>query len=218
MTKPPSRFARGGAKFKPQPKVLVLCEDSKSCLGYLKEGAHHFRSFADVDIAHCGKTDPLGIVNEAKRRSREYERVYCVIDRDTHDSFDDALDVAKKATKPILVIASHPCYEFWLFLHFKYSRSPMRAVGKASAGDRMLKALRKAGLADYDKGSSADLFQRLLDRLPQARANAAKALAAAIDEEEMNPSTAMHELIDVLEALGQLQAAEPPLSKPRTKK
>jgi hypothetical protein len=88
-----SSFGRPGARFKPQPQVLILCEDSKSCLDYLADAARHFRAF--VDIAHCGRTDPIGIVNEGITKLRQYDEVYCAIDRDSHESFSAAQAAAK---------------------------------------------------------------------------------------------------------------------------
>jgi hypothetical protein len=59
-----SLFSRKAAIYKPMPKVLVLCEDTKSCLNYLNDAAKYFR--VNVKPQNCGKTDPLGIVNTAK--------------------------------------------------------------------------------------------------------------------------------------------------------
>ncbi|MDB5999043.1 MAG: hypothetical protein JWP52_742 [Rhizobacter sp.] len=54
----------------------------------------------------------------------------------------------------------------------------------------------------YAKGCFDSLFLLLLDKLPDARKRAAKGLSQARAEVAMNPSTQMHELIDVLESLG----------------
>ena len=70
----------------------------------------------------------------------------------------------------------------------------------------MVAALRdQAGFEHYDKGASVSIFARLLKQLPLARVNAARALVEAIDDDEMNPSTRMHLLIDVFEELGKLK-------------
>ncbi len=201
----PKSFARSSKpRFKLQPRVLILCEDTRSALTYLKDAAIHFRSFALVEVAHCGRTDPRGIVEEAIRRRKAFEAVYCVIDEDAHESFQESLRLAKRADPPIQVIPSYPCYEFWLLLHFRFSRQPVRAAGRQSAGDRMLKMLRKEpGMAAYDKGDSDQMFAKLLPRLPRARIHAEKVMAAALAEAAMNPSTALHDLIDELERLGE---------------
>jgi hypothetical protein len=197
-------FQRRKAVFKVQPRLLVLCEDTKSCLVYLQEAAHHFRAYADVAIAHCGRTDPKGIVMEASKRLSSYDQVFCAIDRDTHHGFDEALAIAARTQGKVEVIASFPCYEFWLYLHFKKSRKPYQAAGNDSAADRVLKDLRKcAEMTDYGKGKSEGLFGELLARLPRARVHAAEVLAAAEAENELNPSTRLHDLIALFESLAQ---------------
>jgi RloB-like protein len=198
-------FGRAAAKFKPQPRVLVLCEDSKSALNYLVEASRHFRSNTIVKVAHVGRTDPLGIVEEAisNPNRKKFDKVYCVIDRDAHESFDTAIKRAKQHKDFVQIVSSYPCYEFWLFLHFKFTRAPINAVGNRSAGARMAKMLRaQPGMAGYEKGLAASVFSQLIDRLPIARRNAARTQKAAIDEQQMNPSTEMDVLIDALERLG----------------
>jgi len=198
-------FERKKPSLKPQARVLVICEDTKSSLQYLKDAAHYFRAYAEVDIVHCGKNDPLNIVQEAMERQRLFDHVYCAIDRDRHENFDEALALAK-AHKKISVIASYPCYEFWLLLHFQKTRKPYIGVGKNSSGDLLGKDLRKlAGMENYEKGSSENLFDRLIDRLPTARQRAAQVMAEALNDGELNPSTQLHELIECFERLGKPQ-------------
>jgi len=129
MGRKASSFARRPAKYKPQPRILILCEDKKSCRTYLQEAAQHFRCRADVEIAHVGRTDPRGIVAEAKSRRADYDSAYCAIDRDAHETFDEAVSNAAKPPA-VEVISSHPCYEFWLLLHFRKTRSSFVPSGK----------------------------------------------------------------------------------------
>ena len=195
-------FERKKPRFKQQELVLVICEDTKSCLQYLEDAARHFRADAKVEIAHCGKTDPLNIVTKAIERQRYFDRVYCAIDRDRHENFDEALNLAKE-NKKISIIASYPCYEFWLLLHFQKTRKPYTGVGKNSSGDLLGKDLRKiAGMENYEKGSSENLFDQLIDRLPKARKFAAQVMQEALNDGELNPSTRLHELIEKFERLG----------------
>jgi hypothetical protein len=191
-------FNRAKPRFKPQPTVLVICEDSKSGKRYLEDASVYFRVKVQVEICHCGKTDPLSIVNEAVDRKGKFDRVFCAIDRDTHANFEKALDVAKNQPK-IDVIVSYPCFEFWLLLHFGYSRKP-------HSPDSLIKDLRAyTEFADYDKGSDRNIFQSLENRIPEARRLAPKVLTEAIDSGEMNPSTRLHELLAYFEELSQPQ-------------
>lgn len=206
MVRKSSPFERKKPSLKPQARVLVICEDTKSSLQYLKDAAHHFRAYAEVDIVHCGKNDPLNIVKEAMERQRLFDHVYCAIDRDRHENFDEALALAQVNKKKLSVIASYPCYEFWLLLHFQKTRKPYIGVGKNSSGDLLGKDLRKlAGMENYEKGSSENLFDRLIDRLPTAKQRAAQVMAEALNDGELNPSTQLHELIECFERLGKPQ-------------
>ena len=205
-----SRFERKKPSFKQQARVLVLCEDTQSSLVYLQDAARYFRSFAVVEIAHCGKTDPLNIVKEAIQRRKNYDSVYCAIDRDCHEGFDAALELAAPHALWLTVVVSYPCYEFWLLLHFRFTQKPYIGVGNKSAGDLLVKDLRgEEGMADYDKGGCQNLFDELKPLLPVARRNAAQVLKAAIAGDELNPSTRTHELIDLFEQLGTPQLLDP---------
>lgn len=202
MARNAGSFKRRDSRFKQQATVLVLCEDIKSGKKYLEDAALHFRSNAKIEIAHCGVTHPLGIVQQAVARQNFFDKVYCAIDRDTHESFDDAIRLAHNHSK-IEVIASYPCFEYWLLLHFGYTRKPFSRSGKRSAGDNLGAELRqKPGMEDYQKSGSRGYF-KILSGAPfeLARKESPRALADALKNGERNPSTEMHLLIDAFEAL-----------------
>lgn len=206
MARQPSRFDRRKPVFKPQPRVLVLCEDTKSSLSYLTDAAQHFRAYAEVNIANCGKNDPLSIVKEAVIRQPNFDAVYCVIDRDQHETFDEALILAAENTKKVVVIASYPCYEYWLLLHFRKSRKPYVSAGKNSSCDLLVKDLcEEKGMEHYAKGTCENLFDDLINSLPDARQRAKEVLAEALNDNTLNPSTRLHELIEQFEQLGNPQ-------------
>jgi hypothetical protein len=202
MARSASSFNRPKARYKPQPTVLVICEDSKSGKRYLEDASLHFRVLnVTVEIAHCGKTDPLGIVKEAKRRAKAFDQIFCVIDHDSHPGFSQALSEAKNIQK-IEIIASYPCFEFWLLLHFGYTRKPYAGAGKHSPADLLVKDLcAYTGFENYYKGTEMGIFSYLENRFADARRIAPLVLAEAIESGEMNPSTKLHCLIDTLEKL-----------------
>lgn len=195
-------FERKKPSFKAEPKILVLCEDLKSSKCYLEDAAEHFRAHADIDFAHCGVTHPLGIVEEGIRRSNSYNHVYCVIDRDTHESFEKALNLASNSKK-LTVIPSYPCFEFWLILHFGHCRKPFNRTGKKSPGDEAVAHLRRLpDMQDYNKGTKFRPFKLLLgERFSKARRLSPQILAQAQLDGDLNPSTEIHLLIDVFETL-----------------
>ena len=105
-----------------------------------------------------------------------------------------------------MVIASYPCYEYWLLLHFIKSRKPYTGVGNNSSCDLLAKDLRKEkGMEKYAKGESDNLFEKLIDKLPDARRWAKEVLADAISDDALNPSTRLHEMIERFEELGNPQ-------------
>jgi hypothetical protein len=203
-----ARFERSKPRFKPHPKVLVICEDTKSGKRYLEDASLHFRVTILVEITHGRKTDPLSIVKQAISRQGKFDRVFCAIDRDTHATFDEALQLAK-TTEKVEIFASYPCFEFWLLLHFGYSRKPYAGAGKHSAADLLIKDLcTYPGLENYEKGKDLSIFKLLLGkRFDEARRIAPKVLAEAMVSEEMNPSTRLHELLDFFEKLSLPQEA-----------
>ena len=194
-------FNRKPPVFKQQASILVICEDKKSSLQYLKDAAKHFRVHVHVEITHDGKTDPLGIVNSAVGKRKSYDEVYCAIDRDSHMNFDEAIRLAD-AHENIKIIASYPCFEFWLLLHFGFNRRPYQPAGNKSAADRLISDLKtQGGMAAYAKGDVNGLFDSLLDRLDGARQTSLQVLNEAIETSEMNPSTLIHVLMDKFESL-----------------
>jgi hypothetical protein len=202
MARSSSSFKRKKPRFLVQPTVLVICEDSQSAKNYLQDASRYFRVDVQVEITHCGKTDPKGIVTEAIERQTKFENVFCVIDRDSHPSFDEAIRLAKCHDK-IKVIASFPCFEFWLLLHFGMAGKPYVAAGVHSAGDMLVKDLcQKEGMEKYAKGGEQKIFDVLLgEKFLLARRLSPRRLAEALEDGNLNPSTALHELIDFLEVL-----------------
>jgi hypothetical protein len=142
------------------------------------------------------------IVKEAINRQGKFDRIFCSIDRDTHQNFDEAL-ILTKTSKKIDIIVSYPCFEFWLLLHFGYNRKPYAAAGKYSAGDLIIKDLcAHVFLQNYDKGNVQGLFKLMLSNgFAEARRIAPNILTEAIASEEMNPSTRLHELLNFFEEL-----------------
>ena len=204
--RPTASFARGSAKFKAQARVLVRCEDSKSSKMSLQDASKYFRATALVQIAHPGRTDPLGVVQAGVKQKANFDSVYCVVDRDSHANWEQAMDLARGHTK-LRMIRSFPCFEFWLLLHFGYTRASYAHTGTLSAADQVVRDLRqKDGMRDYAKGSVEGLFQKLCGdadvTLNTACIYGDRTLVAAEAEGNANPSTELQYLIRELRKLG----------------
>ena len=197
-------LARHGPRREPYDRVLIVCEGKRTEPLYFEDLSAHFRlSTANVIITGEG-ADPRTVVRVAKklrrdeaRRGEKYDRVYCVFDRDEHMTFRQACDEARASG--ICIARSWPCFEFWLRLHFGFSRQPYSRSGGKSAAQRCMDELR-GWLPGYEKGASG-IFHALEARLESAMDNAARALADAKATGESDPSTEVHDLVDYLRAL-----------------
>lgn len=197
--RPPNSFRRSKPRYQEQPRLLVICEDTKSGLDYLKDAKAHFRVNAEVEISHCGHTDPQGIVENAIKREKGFDQVFCVIDRDNHPSFAVANQLAKTSSK-VNVIASFPCFEFWLLLHFGYCRKPYLTA------DSLIEDLRKyPNMNKYAKGNSKGVFAQLYgtngENFFLALQTARKVLEDVTNTGEPNPSTELCFLLDLFDDL-----------------
>lgn len=197
-------YGRKSPRFKQQPRILVVCEDKKSGLHYLKEAAKHYRVNVQVEILHVGHTDPKGIVAYGEKVKSGYDHVYFMIDRDDHQNYEEAITIARKADK-LTTIVSNPCFEFWLYLHYKYSRKSYRAAGKKSAADLMLDDLKLIPeMQNYCKGNVHGLFNGLIGQpFNDANTRAKRLLAEASADGEYNPTTQVHLLLATFKDLSE---------------
>lgn len=202
---------RRGPRREPYDRVLIVCEGEKTEPNYLQELIAHFQlSSANVAIKGDGGSAPTSVVEYAVElfgKSPDYDRVYCVFDKDGHVTFDAAVQrvrdhtLTRKQGRASLgkahfeAITSTPCFEFWVLLHYEYTTSPM-----ARFADVWPRLRHCAGLADYDKGRKG-LFALTRSRLDTALRNADRANRAAEAANTDNPTTQMPSLIRYLRDL-----------------
>lgn len=193
-------------------KVLIVCEGSKTEPLYFKELVDHYEIHsANVQVSgECG-SDPVSVIqhglrlyqDEEKADSGPFDRVYCVIDKDAHQNYDEALQILAN-TKPDLTffaVTSVPCFEYWILLHFTYTTRPYMACGGTSSGAAVLNDL-KMYWPEYTKAGRG-CFEAMLninnDELGYAKANAQRALNETEINQSDNPSTRVHELVIYLQ-------------------
>lgn len=200
-------FRRSAASRDPYDRVLIVCEGQKTEPAYFKELRKYFRlNPVNVVIADrgCG-LDPKRLVEyaiEEFNKSRDFDHVYCVFDRDKHPSFDEALNkirstTLKKAT--IRAITSTPCFELWLLLHFKYTTRPFGSAGNDSNCALVVSDL-KNHIPNYEKGNS-NIFSTVSDKLDTAVKNAKQLAEYHKTSGTSNPSTDVYLLVEYLESL-----------------
>lgn len=158
-------------------------------------------------------TAPIRVVQYAKElfengdrhkhiSPRAFEQVYAVFDRDDHDSYRDALNLAEtldgklrndnKQPVGFRAIASVPSFELWLLLHYEDIQAPIHR-------DEVMHRL-KQHIPGYEKGAGCS-FATTRERLDTATQRA-QALAAKFNAySDPEPYTAIADLVMLLTTL-----------------
>lgn len=142
----------------------------------------------------------IALYNAEDKKGDAFDRVYCVFDKDSHETYQQTIDSInkKRPTNTFFAAISIPCFEYWLLLHFNFTTKPYEATGKHSIAETVIKDL-KNYLPLYDKGQNG-LFQELVTQLPLATANAVRVVKQAAQNHSDNPSTIIHELVSYLQS------------------
>ena len=135
------------------------------------------------------------------RKGDSFDRVYCVFDKDSHDSYNETLEKisSKRLHDTYYAATSVPCFEYWLLLHFKYTTRPYAPTGTSSASEEVLRDVNEV-MPEYAKGDKS-VFTLLSQQLEFAKANALRALEEAKKSNTDNPSTHIHELVTYLQSI-----------------
>jgi len=197
---------RRRATIAPYDVVLIVCEGEKTEPNYFAALKRVFRlSNTNIKVCGCG-SDPITLVNFAIatfKREREFDRVYCVFDRDRHTTYTGAIKKISQTRlgggSKISAVPSVPCFEFWILLHFKYTTRPFDAPAGASICSRVIQELAQY-LPSYQK-KDRDIFYMIQDKLDEAITNARQIEQFHLTSGTDNPSTAMHRLVGYLRDL-----------------
>lgn len=211
---------RRNASRDPYDHVLIVCEGEKTEPFYFNE----MRVCLDLDSANIkidGSCDssPKSVVEYAqnlftkeKNRAGNYDRVFCVFDRDQHETFDDALEkinftnaelkkIGYSKENVFTAIQSIPAFEYWFLLHFTPSTKPYSPLGTKSVGNQVIDDL-KIYLPAYKK-TQKGIYKYSMehDLLAGAKAHSKRILELSKKTGDINPSTNVHELVEYLEEL-----------------
>lgn len=198
---------RKAPKRLPYSRILIVCEGEKTEVNYFKEIQQEARiSTVHVRVIHSPLgTEPQQIVEAAEAeflKSREFEKVYAVFDRDQHLTYANAIAMAdardgklkNDEKKPVSfeAIVSVPCFELWLLLHFVNIMAPMHQHAAF--------AQLRVHLPGYEK-SNTDTYAATLTNLAVAtqRAMALKQRFGRLPGTD--PYTDVHLLVDTLRKL-----------------
>lgn len=202
---------RRGAVRQPYDRVLIVCEGSRTEPRYFKEMVNDLRlSSANIEVTGDSGSAPQSVVSYAIRRFEEdptFDQVYCVVDRDGHARFDEALERVRNKTlvkraqgrslgpATFTAIPSIPCFEYWLLLHFTYTTAPLP---RYSDVEPLLKA--QPGFESYGKGST-NVYELTKAKLPQALSNADRSNAVAEEAQTDNPTTKIPIIVRALQEI-----------------
>jgi hypothetical protein len=198
------QLARKTSKRLTYDRILIVSEGEKTEVNYFEEIRQRYRlSSAHIHVCQSEYgTTPEKVVEYAVDRclaSLEWERVYCVIDRDDHDYYEDALASMKANDKKHLndlgqpiqftAIPSNPSFELWLLLHYQMQEAHIHR-------ETVVHELRKY-MPGYAKGKPGT-FATTRPLLEGASARSAR-LCSREDRRGMrNPSTYVNELVQTL--------------------
>lgn len=193
----------------PYDRILIVCEGAKTEPNYLEDIRRELRlATANIEVCRGEGRSPGTIVKYALERfdeDDEFDRVYCVFDRDEHADYEASVERCRQLRKMnknakhclFTAITSNPCFEYWLILHFEDTSRPFVRKGKKSPGDCAVSHLKKY-IAKYDKG------ERGIHGLVRNHQATAIARAKRVNQLNLeNPHTKMNELVSALEELKQ---------------
>lgn len=159
----------------PQP-VLIVCEDAKSSVYYLRKKIKSLKLHnADVEVDGNSGSAPMSVVDYAIQRKKEnkqeakkkkqqpYGKIFCVMDVDDHPNLKAAIE--KAIANGLTPIVSNECFELWYLLHFiDYST---KSRNRSEINKELTPLLGK----EYQKADE-NIFEKI-------RGNEAKAIALA---------------------------------------
>lgn len=172
-------------------RILILCEGEKTEPSYFNGFKTDFK-LNNVLIEGLGANTDT-IVQEAIRRQKDYEQIWCVFDRDSFEkhNFNRAFALIKKYPK-IKIVYSNEAFELWYLLHFNYYDT---GISREQYKTKLSKYLEEK----YQKNSK-NMYERLLPFQNKAINNAKKLLRTykRPNPEKDNPSTTVFELVERL--------------------
>jgi len=190
----------------PYDRVLIVSEGIKTEPLYLREVVDVLKlSSANISITGANGSAPITVVNHAinlfeqeSARGGQYDRVYCVLDQDSHASYSAALQKLKSIRPRDLfyAISSVPCFEYWVLLHFEYTTQAFVRTGKQTPCESVITRVKKH-LPEYSKGTGK-LYDIIGDNTDVAIKRAEQANRDGARAGTDNPSTDVGSLIQYL--------------------
>lgn len=199
ISKPRGResFRRKPGQKPPRSITLIVCEGETEQEYFDAARIHFGLTNAEIIIAdNTVGSAPISVVECAERKCREpggYDKIYCIFDRDGHQSFDKArakiraMASRKKKPLPIEEAISIPCFEVWVLLHFERTDAPFDRCAN------VVSRIRDQHMLGYEKADAA-VARRLIVSVDNAVENATW-LEARAGDNDFNPYTSVHQVL-----------------------
>lgn len=197
-------------------RILIVWEGRKTEPLYFKEIKSVYRlQTANVEVHPSAiGTDPIQVVRYAQQlfeagdphkrlRAKAFEKVFAIFDRDDHRSYFDALTLAgkldgklrndAKQSVAFKAIASIPCFELWLLLHYE---DIQHSIHRNEVLSRL-----KLHIPGYDKGIGGS-FTATKENLEIASQRARQLASRSTAYDDTEPSTDIVDLVRLLIQFG----------------
>ncbi|KJZ03243.1 RloB family protein [Pseudoalteromonas piscicida] len=187
----------------PYETILIVTEGEKTEPLYFQELINDHRlNSANIVVDGSSNSSPSSVLKHAKKLEKKardkglpYDKVYCVFDKDSHACYEQTIKKIE-SMRGFYSIKSVPCFEYWFILHYMYSTASIVKTGNQSCGDNAVNTLKKF-IPEYKK-ASCGIYNLLKPQLKFAIENARRSLAESARNQNDNPSTNVHELVDLL--------------------
>ena len=184
----------------PKPRILIICEGAETeplYFDHFRIERHLRKELLSIIGKECG-THPKTVVEYARKLHREarrdgfdYDIVWCVFDRDSHERIHEAFEQAR--ANCFEVAFSNPSFELWFLLHFQEQGA---SIERKKAVHKL-----KQHLPNYDK--SEDVYDKLVKRQDEAIRRARQLQRQHLGDEmpPPNPYTNVDALVEYLNQL-----------------
>lgn len=189
-------FRRTAGQKPPRSITLIVCEGETEQAYFEAARIKYGLTTAEIILAdNTVGPAPISVVECAEGKCAErggYDQVFCVFDRDGHESFDRAREkiktLADRKKKPLAIreAISIPCFEFWVLLHHERTDAPF--IKCSDVIDRV-----RTHLPGYEKANDA-IARQLMARVDVALGNA-DWIEGRAENNDYNPYTSVHHVL-----------------------
>lgn len=196
---------RRSAGRSPYDRVLVVTEGSETEPTYFRDLRDDIDPpLTSVNIDGSCDSNPISVVEyglNEYRRDGDYDRLYCIFDRDRREEFTDAIERLSDVRDPpewdVRWTYSIPCFEYWILLH--YTLTGRRFEHPTSPCGQVIDEVENY-LPNYSKGMRS-LYERTKGNMDTAMGNAQQRWGQAKNTPHDNPRTKVHKLISYLKQI-----------------